>query len=217
MPSALGALCCGVHENTDGPAMSSTSLSASETETVSGSGLSGEETKRANSPDATPSTSTSSIIDKRAHFDTCFKTESSTPEEVLATQTKTWTSSAYQHFLLPPKIKVESGKAPFNDEATSNLNHHVKACALAPSSQTQVLAQYVQGHSYSYARHHVGLVLWCAHCGRPFSIVEDGELIDLFKQAFAGVQMPSHVTVLRDMKEIHTMTKAHLQEMLRII
>lgn len=193
-------------------------------------------------PLATISTSSMSKLER---FETRFKTNKRTPEEVLNAQRKTWTSSVYKHFVDPPKIKVESTKIsylfqcglyvfPFDiciiaqvsclsshpsiviarartDESTSNLNRHVKACAPVSSAQSKALASYVHGHGYSHARHRVGLALWCARRARPYAAVEDPELVMLFKDCYAGVEMPSRVTVSRDVQEIHRITKEHLK------
>ncbi|KAJ3511231.1 hypothetical protein NMY22_g15715 [Coprinellus aureogranulatus] len=184
--------------------------------------------------DSTPAITSSrlslaGITNKKEHFDIRFKTATSSNEEVLEAQRKTWSLPVYQHFGVPT-VKIEFGKIIYGfpckvnpsvvvnrartDESTSNLNRHVRTCPAGQpvTTQSTALTNYVHGHSYSSARHRVSLSLWCARAKRPYAIVEDAELVGLFKDLYAGVEMPSRVTVSRDTLEIHAMTKEHLKQ-----
>jgi len=46
------------------------------------------------------------------------------------------------------------------------------------------------------------IVLWVAHHHGPFSIVEDEELIDIFMDLNNKVEVPSHLMVSQDVKDI---------------
>lgn len=46
------------------------------------------------------------------------------------------------------------------------------------------------------------LALWCARHHRPFLIVEDGELCAILRMLYGRVEIPSRVTVSRDIHMI---------------
>ncbi|KIJ39995.1 hypothetical protein M422DRAFT_174391 [Sphaerobolus stellatus SS14] len=58
------------------------------------------------------------------------------------------------------------------------------------------------------------LVLWVARWHRPFKIVEDPELIGIFKMLYSKVMTPSRFMVARDVDEIFTTMKAHVKQYL---
>jgi hypothetical protein len=76
-----------------------------------------------------------------------------------------------------PSITVSRAR---HDESTGNLKHHVTNCAPINSSQTNALAAYASGSKYTQASHQMKIALWIATRNRPFSIVEDPELLDIF-------------------------------------
>jgi hypothetical protein len=60
------------------------------------------------------------------------------------------------------------------------------------------------------------LALWVARRHRPFAIVEDEELIDVFKELNNKVEVPSQRTVSRDVKEIFYISRAKVSEILQV-
>jgi hypothetical protein len=89
-----------------------------------------------------------------------------------------------------------------HDESTSNLVRHSDRCAPGATTTTSSIASFAHGSTYSYPKFHVKLALWVARHHRPFSIVEDEELINIFMDLNNKVEVLSCVTVSHDVKEI---------------
>jgi hypothetical protein len=63
---------------------------------------------------------------------------------------------------------------------------------------------------------HMKLALWVARQHRPFAIVEDAELVDIFKDLNNKVEFPSCSTVSRDVKEIFDISRKRVAAMLKV-
>ncbi|KAF8515549.1 hypothetical protein JB92DRAFT_2829628 [Gautieria morchelliformis] len=103
------------------------------------------------------------------------------------------------------------------DESTSNLQHHVNECSPVKLSETHALAVYANGTTHSSTHMLFLLAKWCAHNHRPFSIINDKELIQIFKMLYGRVDIPSHVTLSRDIHEVFDFSKAHVSRFLKAI
>ena len=64
------------------------------------------------------------------------------------------------------------------------------------------MVSFAAGSTYSEARFRYGLVVWITRRHRPFSIVEDPEFRALMRMLYGRVEIPSRVTVGRDMQLI---------------
>lgn len=60
------------------------------------------------------------------------------------------------------------------------------------------------------------IALWIARRHRPFSIVEDPELIEIFTDLNNKVITPSRHTVSRDVKEIFLVSRGKVSELLKV-
>lgn len=60
------------------------------------------------------------------------------------------------------------------------------------------------------------LALWVARHHRPFVIVEDDELVEIFTDLNNKVAVPSRFTVSRDVKEIFLMSQVKVSEILEV-
>ncbi|EAU89851.2 hypothetical protein CC1G_07003 [Coprinopsis cinerea okayama7 len=162
-----------------------------------------------------------------SRFAARYKTETRTDEEVLAAQRNAWTSRCYDHFD-SPTIKREGDKVWYiftckavsitrarHDESTGNLKRHVDKCVPADSSEVQAMATFTAGHKFNKLRHRVLLAIWVAKQRRPFSIVEDPELLQIFKELNTLVETPSRNMVSRDVREIFTITREALKKSLQ--
>ncbi|EAU88633.2 hypothetical protein CC1G_01006 [Coprinopsis cinerea okayama7 len=166
--------------------------------------------------------------DKRT-FNERYDVGNSTNQEVLEKQMGQWTSEVYQHFHLPPKIIITAEKKvkyafqcktnpsivvrrSRDDNSTSNLNKHIERCVPTPTSQTQTLETFAHGSTYSEAKHRVNITLWAVRRRRPFAIVADPELLQVFTDLRADCVTPKPWTVSRDAQEIHKITRESLIE-----
>ncbi|KAJ3490696.1 hypothetical protein NLJ89_g11414 [Agrocybe chaxingu] len=111
-----------------------------------------------------------------------------------------------------PSIEISRAR---HDEATSNLNRHAQRCAPANNAQTKAMAAFAQGSSYTPEKHRLKLALWVTRKNRPFSIVEDEDLLDIFHDLNAACVTPGRRTITRDIKEIHVIGRGQLGELLR--
>ncbi|KAJ3511644.1 hypothetical protein NMY22_g15587 [Coprinellus aureogranulatus] len=154
------------------------------------------------------------------------------PPEKVWLMMEGWTSSVYDHFTLPPAIIEETGKdvrhrftckkypsthvtRVYYDESTLNLNRHGNSCDAEDTTESRALvALYVKSSSYNSARHRVRIVLWVARRSRPYSIIKDEELQDIFRDLHANCESPSRHTLSRDVIEVHGLTKEAVVEML---
>ena len=60
------------------------------------------------------------------------------------------------------------------------------------------------------------IVLWIARRNRPFSIIEDPELLDIFHDLNAACTTVSRRTVSRDVKEVFLLAREQVGAMLRV-
>ena len=60
------------------------------------------------------------------------------------------------------------------------------------------------------------IALWVAWRHRPFAIVEDDELIEMFMDLNNKVEVPSQFTVSRDVKEIFELSWKKVAEILKV-
>ena len=78
------------------------------------------------------------------------------------------------------------------------------------------MAEFAAGVTYSNARFRVQLALWVARHHRPFAIVEDPELRVLLRMLYSRVEIPSRVTVARDVHLILRDAKERLIGYLKV-
>src|SRR5882762_8039418 len=119
-------------------------------------------------------------------------------------------------FIIPsrsPSIKVTRVQ---HDDSTSNLIRHVKSCDGGTlGSGSSAISAFAQGSTYTAHKFWMKLALWVVHRHRPFAIVEDDELVDIFTDLNNKVEVPSRFTVSRDVKEIFAMSRVKVSEMLK--
>src|SRR5260221_7454019 len=104
-----------------------------------------------------------------------------------------------------------------HDESTSNLNRHVQRCAPANSAESRAMVFYAHGSSYNAAKHRLKIVLWVARRNRPFAIIEDPELLDIFHDLNAACETPGRRTVARDIQEVFLISRKRLGELLQAL
>jgi hypothetical protein len=88
---------------------------------------------------------------------------------------------------------------------------------LTGSAKAVALSSYVHGSSYNKAQHRVDCCLWICCCRRPYAIIEDPELRNIFTKLHAPVETPSASTMSRDVKEIFGYTKDNIIEVLAAV
>ncbi|GLB40085.1 putative protein dimerization activity [Lyophyllum shimeji] len=211
-----------------------TQQTSSQAPTSSSASLASSSASRASSSASlalTPATSVQ-VLDKRAKFDIRYKVATRSDEEVLKAQMESWTSDIYKHFVMPPNIVREGDVVRYifvckahpsitiscvrYDKSTSNLVRHGDRCTSFDSKEACALVAYVHGSSYTPEKLCMKLALWVSRRSRPFTIIADPELLDIFKDLNANVVVPSPQTVSRDVKEIYMLSREQVIEVLKV-
>jgi hypothetical protein len=78
------------------------------------------------------------------------------------------------------------------------------------------MAAFASGSTYSEPRLRYLLSMWCARRHRPFAIVADPELIEIFTMLHARTNVPHPITVARDVREIFRLCKQNVVSMLKV-
>jgi hypothetical protein len=102
-----------------------------------------------------------------------------------------------------------------DDVSTSNLKRHVTRCdgQLAPPGGR--INEFAHGSTYNKAEFRYLATLWVAQCHRPYAIVEDPPLNRMFRMLYSQVEVPSAVTVSRDVKEVYEVAKKEVGKVLQ--
>jgi hypothetical protein len=102
------------------------------------------------------------------------------------------------------------------DDSTSNLVKHVSHCQPTIGLENELITMYANGQTYNAPQMRFLLAKWVSRRFRPFLIVEDPELIAIFRMLYGRVQVPSASTVSRDVKEIFVMSKICVKHLLQV-
>jgi hypothetical protein len=111
-------------------------------------------------------------------------------------------------FFRNPSEKLR--RAPYED-STGNFNAHIKRCD--PKNKGNI-ADFATGSTYTAAGFRLKLALWTARRKRPYTIVADPELVDIFKMLYNKVDIPCERTVSRDVQDIYRVSKSYVREVL---
>ena len=101
-------------------------------------------------------------------------------------------------------------------DSTGNLNRHIKACDPDDTPEAEMITTYASGVTYSPARLRFLIAMWVAHRHRPFLMVEDPEFWEILRMLYPKVQLPSRVTVSRDVQDIFERTRSRLKDLLKV-
>ena len=104
----------------------------------------------------------------------------------------------------------------WHDKSTSNLVHHADRCTPGTTTPTTSISSFTHGSTYSYPKFHVRLALWVVQHHRPFAIVEDNELIDIFMDLNNKVEVPSRITVSWDVRKIFQISRVKVAGILQV-
>ncbi|KAI0804478.1 hypothetical protein BC629DRAFT_1283162 [Irpex lacteus] len=150
-------------------------------------------------------------------------------------QRSKWRSKVYKHFHDPPTMiespdgevhykficKTKPSAVPLTrvrwDTSTGNLGRHLNHCAGKAAPPGQGINDFAHGSTYSKARMRYLCAVWVARHHRPFTIVQDDELVDIFRMLYSRVEVPHPTTLSRDVREIYEMTRDEIAKDLQRI
>jgi hypothetical protein len=103
------------------------------------------------------------------------------------------------------------------DSSTCNLNKHVQKCDSTekkPVTSVAMMERFAGGYTREKLRWK--LVEWVVKKNRPFAIVEDETLIEIFRMLNSKVNAPSGQTLARDLRLVHEMMLGEVIELLDV-
>ena len=102
------------------------------------------------------------------------------------------------------------------DSSTSNLGRHIeKDCHAAPP-EGQRIEDFAHGSTYTKHRMRYLLALWCARRHRPYLIIQDPELLAIFRMLYSKVQVPHPTTLSKDVQEVYEISRRNLISLLKV-
>ena len=101
-----------------------------------------------------------------------------------------------------------------HDESTSNLVRHADNCNPKGNATTRAFSAFAHGSTYSPSKFRMKLALWVSQRHRPFAIVEDPKLVEIFKDFNQAVVVPLRITLSRDVQEIFQVSRREVARIL---
>ncbi|OJT07894.1 hypothetical protein TRAPUB_1210 [Trametes pubescens] len=156
--------------------------------------------------------------EKRKKFDDNYAGVSD--EDRLKDVASKWTSDVYKHFKAPiiqparhdgkrvmyrficRKYPSKSVLRADYEDSTGNMHRHIAACTPQKTAESEAITAYGAGSQYSYGRMRYLSAMWCARRHRPYLVVEDPEFRQMLKMLYGRVEIPTRMTVSRDVQFI---------------
>lgn len=113
-------------------------------------------------------------------------------------------------------IPEESVVRTRTDDGTGNLRRHITTCDTTVQKGQTSIATYAQGSTYTKVKLHYLLGRWVACRNWPFVIIQDPELLDIFRMFNASVEVPHPTTLSCDVHEMFLITRVHLGSILQV-
>lgn len=88
------------------------------------------------------------------------------------------------------------------EDSTGNLHRHIAACVPKKTAESEAITAYGAGSQYSYSRMRFLTAMWCARRHRAYLTVEDPEFKEILKMLYGRVDIPTRMTVSRDVQFI---------------
>ena len=90
-----------------------------------------------------------------------------------------------------------------DNNSLGNLNRHVCGCVPEATQEKKVMAKFVTGCPYMQEHFQFQLALWVTCKCPPYAIVGDEELVTAFCMLYGKVEVPSHFSVIWDIKMMY--------------
>ena len=103
-----------------------------------------------------------------------------------------------------------------HEDSTSNLLRHVRVCEPPETLEVESLTSFAAGSTYSKAKFRFLLAIWCARSHRPFSVVEDPEFRQIVRMLYSRAEIPSRISVSRDIQVLLDDSRARLVALLLV-
>lgn len=103
------------------------------------------------------------------------------------------------------------------DDGTGNLGRHISTCdgrSVEPSQST--ITTFAAGSTYTKPLMRFKLTKWVTVRNRPYAIIADPKLVDIFRMLYAKVEVPHPSTLSRDVREIFTLARYEIGRILQV-
>lgn len=87
-----------------------------------------------------------------------------------------------------------------DDDSTGNLCCHIRDCKLAESEECNLMERFSHSSTYTAKSFRYLLVKWITSCSRPYAIVDDIPLQEIFKMLYSRVHLVSGQTISCDVR-----------------
>ena len=95
-------------------------------------------------------------------------------------------------------------------DSTGNLNRHRQLCDPENIAQTEQIRTFASGVQYTPPRFRYLAAMWCARRHRPFSVVEDPEFCEVVRMLYGRAEIPSRISVSRDIQHLLEYSRVQL-------
>ncbi len=102
------------------------------------------------------------------------------------------------------------------DTSTGNLQRHRTECNKKVAPAGKGINDFAHGSTYSKAKMRYLCALWVSRRHRPYTIVQDDELLDIFRMLYSQVSVPHPTTLSRDVREVYEMTRLEIAKKLQV-
>lgn len=127
--------------------------------------------------------------------------------------------SFIDHVLMTCATQITSSRAVVirnrRDTSTGNLARHVSACASTVVPEHKSIASFAHGSTYTKPSFRYLVAKWIFRNHRPFSIIQDQELMQMLRMLYAKVEVPSPNTVSRDVREVFALSRKQVAKILQ--
>lgn len=93
---------------------------------------------------------------------------------------------------------------------------HKDECEKKVAPVGKGINDFAHGSTYSKARMRYLCALWVVRRHRPYAIVDDPELLEIFRMLYSRVEVPHSTTLSRDVKEIFSIAQKNVARELQV-
>lgn len=103
-----------------------------------------------------------------------------------------------------------------DEVSTGNLLRHITDCEPENTAESTQMERFAHACTYSHEAFRYLLVKWVTSCSRPYSIIEDAPLKDIFKMLYNKTRIVAADTISRDVQLIFKNSRGAIIETLKV-
>src|SRR6266481_394479 len=102
-----------------------------------------------------------------------------------------------------------------NNASTGNLHKHIAFC-VPQSNESKIMEKFAAGCTYSHKGFCWLVMCWVVCKNRPYTIIDDEEVYDIFQMLHVNVNIPCANTLVGDIKLTHSMMRDKLIKLFEV-